>query len=70
MPTATQKKALKDGLITKKQYDNLNPALLDAIIKSKKHGGTGGFKETHKKVGGQKHKRGRPRKGQMTKTEH
>ncbi len=70
MPTANQKKALKDGLITKKQYDNLNSALLDAIIKSKKHGGTGGFKETHKKVGGQKHKRGRPRKGQMTKTEH
>ena len=33
MPTATQKKALKDGLISKKQYTNLNPALLDAIIK-------------------------------------
>ena len=69
MPTANQNKALKEGLISKKQYDNLNPALLDAIIKSKRRGGTGGFKETHKKVGGQKHKAGRPRAGQMTKTE-
>jgi hypothetical protein len=69
MPTEYQKKALKQGIISKKQYTNLNPSLLDAIIKSKRAGGTGGFKETHKKVGEQKHKAGRPRSGQMTKTE-
>ena len=70
MPTEYQKKALKQGIISKKQYTNLNPKLLDAIIKSKRAGGTGGFKEEHKKVGGQKHKAGRPKAGQMTKTEH
>jgi hypothetical protein len=70
MPTANQKKALKDGLISSKQYNKLPSALLDAIIKSKRKGGTGGFKETHTKVGTQKHKVGRPRKGQKTKTGH
>ena len=49
MPTASQKKALKDGLISSKQYNKLPSALLDAIIKSKRKGGTGGFKETHTK---------------------
>lgn len=39
MPTAEQKKALDDGLLTKKQYDKLPSALLDGIIKSKKGGG-------------------------------
>ena len=70
MPTASQKKALKDNLITKKQYTKLHSHLLDAIIKSKREGGTGGFKETHKKIGTQKHQVGRPKKGQKTKTEH
>jgi uncharacterized protein YehS (DUF1456 family) len=36
MPTAEQKKALDDGLLTKKQYDKLPSALLDGIIKSKR----------------------------------
>tara|TARA_R100001163_G_C4923616_1_gene102753 strand:- start:300 stop:512 length:213 start_codon:yes stop_codon:yes gene_type:complete len=70
MPTASQKKAYKDGLITKSQYDKLPSHLLDAIIRSKRHGGTGGFKETHTKIGSQKHKVGRPRKGEKTKTGH
>ena len=70
MPTASQKKALKDNLITKSQYTKLPSHLLDAIIKSKRKGGTGGFKETHKKIGTQKHQVGRPKKGQKTKTEH
>ena len=33
------KKALKDGLITQKQYDKLPEKLLEGIIKSKKGGG-------------------------------
>ena len=70
MPSEYQKKALKDGLISKKQYKNLNPSLLDAIIKSKRKGGTGGFKETHKKIGTEKHQVGRPKAGEKTKTEH
>lgn len=39
MPTAEQKKALDEGLLTKKQYDKLPSALLDGIIKSKRGGG-------------------------------
>lgn len=39
MPTAEHKKAMDEGLITKKQYDKLPSALLDGIIKSKKGGG-------------------------------
>ena len=39
MPTADQKKALDDGLLSKKQYDKLPSALLDGIIKSKRGGG-------------------------------
>ena len=35
MPTETQKKALKNGVISKKQYDNLPSKMLDGIIKSK-----------------------------------
>lgn len=30
------KKAVKDGIITKKQHDNLSAGLLEAIIKKKK----------------------------------
>ena len=33
------KKALKDGVITQKQYDKLPEKLLEGIIKSKKGGG-------------------------------
>lgn len=35
----SHKKALKDGLLTQKQYDKLPEALLDGIIKSKRKGG-------------------------------
>lgn len=35
MPSEVSKKALDKGLITKKQYNNLNPGLLDAIAKKK-----------------------------------
>ena len=40
MPSPATQKALKDGLITQKQYDKLPPHLLEAIVKSKnKKGG-------------------------------
>tara|TARA_R110000824_G_scaffold4842_3_gene22851 strand:+ start:1706 stop:1864 length:159 start_codon:yes stop_codon:yes gene_type:complete len=35
MPLEDHKKALKDGLISQKQYDKLPPHLLTAIVKSK-----------------------------------
>jgi hypothetical protein len=41
MPSEMQKKALKDGLLTQKQYDKLPSALLDGIIKSKMKNGGG-----------------------------
>ena len=34
----SHKKALKEGLLTQKQYDKLPEALLDGIIKSKRSG--------------------------------
>lgn len=49
MPTAEQKKALDDGLLTKKQYDKLPSALLDGIIKSKRGKGKGKKKKPVKK---------------------
>ena len=39
MPSESHKKALDEGLITKKQYDKLPEKLLDGIIKSKRGGG-------------------------------
>lgn len=36
MPLEDHKQAMKDGLISKKQYEKLPPHLLTAIIKSKK----------------------------------
>lgn len=36
MPLEDHMKAMKEGVITKKQYDKLPPHLLTAIIKSKK----------------------------------
>lgn len=39
MPSETLKKALKDGLISQKQYDKLPEKLLEGIVKSKKKGG-------------------------------
>lgn len=38
MPSEASKKALKDGLITQKQYDKLPPHLLEAVVKSKNKG--------------------------------
>tara|TARA_R110000787_G_scaffold150915_1_gene264849 strand:- start:693 stop:887 length:195 start_codon:yes stop_codon:yes gene_type:complete len=35
MPSEVAKRALDKGLITQKQYSNLNPGLLDAISKKK-----------------------------------
>ena len=91
------KKAYKDGVITKGQYEKLSDGLLKGIIAKKKKGGTkkgevrktarkayepkkngtkaggcpcpngkkknGGVKEERKKVGKEKHKRGRPKGG-------
>ena len=52
------KKALKDGQITKRQYDKLPEALLLGIVK--KGDSKGGIKEKRKKASG---KVGRPRAG-------
>ena len=38
MPSETLKKALKDGLLTQKQYDKLPEKLLEGIVKSKRKG--------------------------------
>tara|TARA_R110000823_G_scaffold103623_2_gene221127 strand:+ start:480 stop:692 length:213 start_codon:yes stop_codon:yes gene_type:complete len=54
-------KALKDGKITKKQYDKLPDALLLGI--AKKSDAKGGVKEKRKKTGKEKGKPGRPRAG-------
>lgn len=49
MPTDSQKKALKDGKITQKQYDKLPSKMLDGIIKknsgASKHGKKKGSKK-------------------------
>ena len=39
MPTSHQQKALKQGYITKKQYDKLPSKMLDGIIKANKSKG-------------------------------
>ena len=39
MPSATQKQALKQGYITKKQYTKLPSKMLDGIIRSNKKKG-------------------------------
>ena len=60
-------KALKDGKISKKQYDKLPDALLIGI--ARKGDAKGGVKEKRKKVGKAKGKAGRPKKGSMVKVE-
>ena len=55
------KKALKDGQITKKQYDKLPEKLLLGIVK--KGDAKGGIKEKRVKVGKAKGKVGRPKAG-------
>ena len=68
------KKAYKDGVITKGQYEKLSDGLLLGIIKKKKGGGGGkggsggkkggkGVKEERHKLGKEAHKRGRPKGG-------
>jgi hypothetical protein len=58
-------KALKEGLLTKKQYDKLPDSLLLGIAKSKMSKGKKktGTKEERHKLGKQAHKAGRPKKG-------
>jgi len=71
MPSVVAKKALKAKAITQKQYDKLPAKLLDKVAehnlqlqkKARKKAAPGGVKEKHTKVGKEKHKRGRPRKG-------
>ena len=58
-------KALKDGKITKKQYDKLPDALLLGI--AKKGDAKGGIKEKRKKIGKEKGKVGRPKAGSKVK---
>jgi len=54
-------KALKEGKISKKQYDKLSDGLLLGI--AKKGDKKGGIKEKRKKMGKQAHKAGRPKAG-------
>ena len=55
MPSELLKKALKDGLISKKQYDKLPEKLLEGIIKHKMGGGKKKKKKRkHKKKGDKK----------------
>jgi hypothetical protein len=56
-------KALKEGLLTKKQYDKLPDKLLLGIAKSKMGKKKSGTKEERHKLGKQAHKAGRPKKG-------
>jgi hypothetical protein len=59
------KKAVKEGVLTKRQVDRLSEGLLLGIIK--KGDKKGGVKETRKKMGKEAHKAGRPKKGSMVK---
>ena len=61
------KKALKDGKISKKQYEKLPDKLLLGIVA--KGDKKGGVKEVRKKTGKAKGKPGRPKKGSMVKVE-
>lgn len=57
MPSAELQKALKDGLLTQKQYDKLPEKLLLGIVKSKKGGG-----KKKKKAAPKKGKKGKGKK--------
>ena len=62
----TIQKAIKDGIISKGQYDKLSDGLLLGIIKKKKGGGKSkpkGKKEERHKMGKQSHKSSHPKKG-------
>jgi hypothetical protein len=49
MPSEVLKKAVKDGLITQKQYDKMPEALLLGIVKRGGNGGKKGKKKPKKK---------------------
>ena len=49
MPTKSQQTALKQGYITKKQYDKLPAKMLDGIIKHNRKKGKKPKKPKHKK---------------------
>ena len=52
MPTAALKKAVKDGLISQKQYDKMPEKLLHGIVAKKKKSTFKGGKGTGTKKGG------------------
>jgi predicted RNA-binding protein associated with RNAse of E/G family len=54
MPSEALKKAVKDGLITQKQYDKMPEKLLMGIVK---RGGNGGKKKKSSKKKGKKGKK-------------
>ena len=61
----TIQKALKEGKITKKQYDKLPEGLLLGI--AKKGDKKGGVKEKRHKTANENHKAGRPKSGSYVK---
>ena len=76
----TIKKAFKDGVITKGQYDKLSDGLLLGIINKKKGSKKPkktmtapkkrkGTKEVRHKMGKEAHKRGRPKGGSKVRVE-
>ena len=67
MVSKAVEKAFKEGKITKKKMDKLPEALLLGI--AKKADKKGGVKEKRKKMGKEKGKAGRPKKGSMVKVE-
>ena len=63
MPSPATQKALKDGLITQKQYDKLPPHLLEAIVKSKNKKGGAKTNSSGPKPKSQSTTKGDARKG-------
>lgn len=61
MPSELGKKGLEMGLITQKQYDNLPPHLVDAIVNKKMK--DKGMKMKSKPKGGKKGKANNKKKG-------
>jgi len=89
MANKTIEKAVKDGIISRKQADNLSEGMVMGLIKKKRGGGTKkgevrktarrayepkkpkgkGVKEVRHKIGKEKGKVGRPKKGSEVKVE-
>lgn len=61
------KKALKDGLLTQKQYDKLPEALLEGIVKSKRKNGVKGKAKPEVKANPKVKPSGEVRKGKRRK---